>query len=104
MARQQPESKLVGKIKMRLEADVGGLWFKVHGGPYQKAGISDLLGCVAGRFVAIEVKLPGKENTVTKLQQHFLTTVVDNGGLAFMTTSPEDAVNSVIDHLERNTQ
>jgi len=102
MARQQPEAKLVKKIKTALETEVGGLWFKVHGGPYQQAGISDLLGCVAGKFVAIEVKMPGKEATLTKLQRHFLETVITSGGLGVMVTSPEDAVSIVITHLEHN--
>ena len=48
-------------------------FFKIHGGPYQQAGISDLLGVVNGVFVAIELKV-GK-NTTTKLQRTFLKTI-----------------------------
>jgi VRR-NUC domain-containing protein len=38
-----------------------GVWaMKVHGGPYQRAGVPDVIGCAAGRFFAIELKRPGE--------------------------------------------
>ena len=60
-----PESRLVARMLKALRAK-GGFWFKVHGGPYQVAGIPDIIGCYHGRFVAIEAKIPG--NLPTQLQ------------------------------------
>ena len=96
MARQQPENKLQSKIKKRLENEfLGSLWIKVHGGPYQQAGIPDLLGCVEGTFIGLEVKLPGKEHTTTKLQKHMLNMISRAGGIAAVVSDPEDAANLV---------
>ena len=41
----------------------GFWWFKIHGGPYQRAGVPDLLLCLQGRLVAIELKAPGARPT-----------------------------------------
>lgn len=95
MARQQPESKLVNKIKANLENKIGGLWIKVHGGPYQQGGISDLLGCVDGCYIALEVKIPERRNEVTKKQAHFIKQVIDEGGIAAVVTSVEEALEAV---------
>lgn len=92
MARQQPENKLQGKIKSRLENQfLGSFWIKIHGGPYQQAGIPDLIGCVQGRFFALEVKLPGKEHTTTKLQKLTIEKILQAGGSAAVVSDPEDA-------------
>lgn len=74
------------------DAYPGGFFYKTHGGPYARAGQSDILGCVEGRFVAIEIKMPGKLSTVTELQQAFLDSVLAAGGIAGATTTPEGAV------------
>lgn len=52
-------------------------------------GISDILGVLPdGRFLAIEVKMPGRK--VTWKQCDFINAITDNGGLAFVATSIED--------------
>jgi hypothetical protein len=64
---------------------------KIHGGdPYQENGISDILGCYHGYFVAIEVKQPGEE--ATPLQKLFLREVGDVGGFTCVAESVEDVV------------
>lgn len=100
MARQQPESKLVKKILVQLEGKLGGSWNKIHGGSYQNSGISDILGCVEGHYVALEVKVPGRENTLTNLQAKFLEEIRKAGGTAAMVTSPEQALEIVREGLE----
>lgn len=53
----QPEGLLVRAIAAAILSEHPGSWvFKVHGNPYQSAGVPDLLACVEGRFVALEVK------------------------------------------------
>lgn len=68
--------------------------FKISGfGMFQKSGISDILACINGRFVAIEVKAPGK--SATPLQTKFLNIISECGGLGFVVTSLE-AVQKVV--------
>jgi VRR-NUC domain-containing protein len=82
------EKQLVKEIKEYLKGI--GFFFKTHGGPYQMAGVSDLIGCVppVGRFMAIEVKLPGKK--LTRIQEVFLDDIRKAGGVAIMATSVDD--------------
>jgi len=56
--------------------------FKVHGGPYQTAGLPDIMGCIDGTMLAWECKVaqcprrPGtpvlKLSLFTELQRHWL--------------------------------
>lgn len=48
-----------------------------------KRGTPDILGCVDGKFIAIEVKAPGKLNTLKPLQIFQLNAINDAGGIAF---------------------
>lgn len=70
-------------------------WIKVHGGPYQQGGIPDLIGCVNGYFIGLEVKLPGKEDTLTDRQAATLTQIGDALGIQGMVTSVEQAIELV---------
>lgn len=99
MARQQPESALVNKIKNKLSTSLGGSWTKIHGGAYQRNGISDLIGCVEGKFVALEVKVPGREGTLTKLQERYLEEIRKAGGIAAMVSSVDQAIDIVKEQL-----
>ncbi len=54
------ETAVVKAIKRKLEKTFGGKWVKIHGGPHQVSGVSDLVGCLRGRFIALEVKRPSK--------------------------------------------
>lgn len=97
----KPESRLQNKIRKGLEKEFSGSFFyKTHGSPYQRAGIPDLIGCVKGRFIGIEVKLPGKEHTLTELQKHTIEQINQSGGIAFMSTSLEDAIETIIKRLK----
>ena len=88
---RQPESRLQRKIRKALEsAFPGSFWFKVHGGPFQRAGLPDLLGCVRGTYIGIEVKMPGKEPT--KLQLNVMMRIHAAGGQAGYATSVEEAL------------
>lgn len=65
----------------------------MHGGPFQKAGVPDLVGCVNGRFFALEVKVPGEDPT--KLQVKTMAKIRDEGGISTTVESPEEAVRIV---------
>lgn len=95
----KPETKLRNTMKASLLHEVGGKWFHVHGDPYQERGVSDLIGCVQGWFIAIEVKmLDGKP--ATEYQLEFIAEVKDNGGLSFVSDNVDHAVTTVKEWLK----
>lgn len=54
---------------------------------------ADMVGRKMGIFVAVEVKRPGKKPTPE--QENFLRVVRENGGLAGMATSVEEALSII---------
>lgn len=87
----QKESDLVTKILKDLRGQYpGSFWTKIHGGPYQRAGIPDIVGCHKGRFIGFEVKLPGKEHTITPLQTYTLEELSKAGAITGLITSYDD--------------
>jgi Holliday junction resolvase len=52
-----------------------------------KRGCPDILACLNGRFVAIEVKAPGKLSTVTPIQQYQIVHIIEAGGIAIAADS-----------------
>lgn len=93
------ESDLTKKIRLALKECYGGVWVKLPGGPYMITGMPDLIGVVQGRFIGIEVKVPGREKTLTERQKLVLEQLQAAGALAFMTTSREDALRRVGEYL-----
>ena len=86
----KPESKLQKAIADRLRKE--GAWVaKIHGSQFQ-AGIPDLLICWHGIFIAMEVKVPGRENTLTKLQATSLDAISKAGGYASVISSVDQAL------------
>ena len=61
---QITESQITAKILSQLKR-LGGFWYKTHGGPFQVRGLPDIIGCYQGAFYGLEVKVPGRENTLT---------------------------------------
>ena len=93
------ESTLTSSIRKTLSNTFGGWWIKIHGGRFQITGIPDLIGLCKGRFFGIEVKLPGKEHTLTDRQRHTINVINENGGFATMSSSKEHSVQFVKDNL-----
>lgn len=54
------ESTLQKNIAAMLRQQ-GAYVFNVHGSPFQQVGTPDLLVCYQGRFIGLEVKLPGEK-------------------------------------------
>lgn len=80
---EQAESRASREIRSRLARLLpGSFWFKVHGNPYQRGGISDNLGVWVGKFIAVEIKMLGNNNP-TPRQQFFIDDVNRAGGIAF---------------------
>jgi hypothetical protein len=58
---------------------------------YGDKGIADIIGCFPnGRFLAVEVKLPGNKPTPEQLE--FLDTVHQKNGIGIVATSLEDVM------------
>ena len=67
---------------MNYISSIGGLPIKQNEmGIYAKSGVSDIIACIKGKFVAIEVKRPS--NKPTDLQYNFIDAVNSIGGIAF---------------------
>lgn len=81
------EKQYENKIKKYLEDN--GVWFVKYwgGGHFTKAGIPDLICCVNGKFLAIEVK--AESGKVSELQKMNLRKITEAGGFA-LTSKPSE--------------
>jgi Holliday junction resolvase len=73
-----------------LKAD-GGWWMKIHGSPFQLAGVPDIIGCYKGHFVAIEVKVEG--NKPTRLQEECIKLLQLAGARVGVAYSVEESLH-----------
>lgn len=90
------EKDLVRKMAKRIaEKYPEAFTYKTHGNSFQSAGIPDIVGCINGRFIGVEVKLPGKEKSLTKLQQHTINLINIAGGIAFMSSDVDFTMNEL---------
>lgn len=62
--------------------------FRANKNPYRIKGVADILGIWNGRFLAIEVKQPGRY--ATPEQKAFLKRVNECGGIGFVARSIDD--------------
>lgn len=96
MARTSPESRLQKRIQnaVRDEWD-DAFMFKVHGGPYQQAGIPDLVGSVEGRFVALEVKHPDQGHEESAIQRIVRVRLEKAGAIVAVVESVDEALDFI---------
>lgn len=78
----------------------GYLYFKVHGSKFMVPGISDIIACICGRFVAIEVKAPGLKHTESEQQKIFGSNVIKSNGHYFLVDSLEEVIE-IVEGIER---
>ena len=95
-----PLEKAVVKKILAACNSRGGYFFKIHGSPFQKKGISDILGVYRGRFIGLEVKKDEK-GEATELQKDFLRKVRRAGGVARLIHSVEEA-EAILDRIDRS--
>ena len=72
--------------------------FKVHGSKFMPSGIADIISCVNGHFVGIEVKRPGAKNEQSEQQKIHERNVKKSGGIYILADCLED-VTSVVEPL-----
>lgn len=88
---KQSEKTIENQIKRYLDKleNNGKAWhMKVHGSMFQKAGVPDIIACINGRFVGIEVKRPG--GIVSELQKYHIAKINKAGGAAFVAYSIDE--------------
>ena len=82
------EKNIVAAIMRYLKTVPHCFAWKTHGGMYGTAGMPDIIICLNGRFVALEVKTPtGK---LTMLQESTLKRIKDAKGEAYKVTSLQE--------------
>lgn len=92
--RQQKMQKLLKKTYGK------NIWFfKVHGGPFQKDGIPDLVGCCYGMFFAFEVKEPDGEESEVQLET--IRDIEKAGGLVDLVIEPHEVIDALEHALAR---
>jgi Holliday junction resolvase len=87
MSKKTIEKQIENQIKKYLES-IGAYFIKVHGSMFQRAGIPDILCCINGKFVGIEVKRVG--GIVSPLQTANIMKIQKAGGVAFVAYSVEN--------------
>lgn len=81
------EKYIETKIRGYLDG-LGAYHVKTHGSVYSRAGVPDIIACVNGKFIAIEVKRP--RGVVSALQKANLKMIEQSGGVVFVAYSVED--------------
>lgn len=83
-----PEGRVKLSIKTFLKTTDAWWYMPVQNG-MGVTGIPDFILCVRGRFVGIECKAPGKENTVTANQRRQLEGIEAAQGCVAVVTNVE---------------
>lgn len=95
---QKPESKIVKPVKDYLNSLPKAFFIKTHGSPFSVHGLPDLIGTINGRFVSIEIKLPGKKSNVTTTQEYYIHKLQECNCLAFVACSLEEVKSVIADY------
>ena len=103
MARFRTEAKLQAAVIKKARAEFGEVWwFHPVGGPYQRPGVPDLILCVCGAFVGLELKNPhpGESETAareraTALQEHEIRGINAAGGTGRVAVTVEEAMTAI---------
>lgn len=75
----KPETVFKNRIRPHLDALPSSWWFKTQ--QVSLRGIPDFIGCLNGKFVALELKKDAKA-PIGKLQIHILELIQSAGGYA----------------------
>lgn len=100
MSAPTKESTLQRNIQRAITEEwPEALVYKIHGSPMQTAGIPDLIICLKGQFVGLEVKLqrPGESREAaygraSEAQRRQLAAIENAGGAAAIVLSVEEAL------------
>jgi hypothetical protein len=95
-----PETRIVKKIMIAVrEKYPHGYLRKIHGNAFQHAGIPDIVGCIQGHFVGLEVKTTS--GRVSKIQELEGLEIVEAKGIYGVVTDAEEALQTIKEGLRR---
>ena len=60
-----------------------------------KSGVPDIIACVEGKFVGIEVKRPTTKNNVSALQRKHLDMIEESGGYSTVAWELEQVIDFI---------
>jgi Holliday junction resolvase len=92
------ESQLAKNMALRIRKR-GGWARKIAGGPGQ-AGLPDIIAGYRRYGLGLEVKMPGKENNVTVLQQKTLDDMAAAGMITAVVTTVGQ-VDRILDRIDK---
>jgi hypothetical protein len=69
--------------------------WKNHGSEFTLAGLPDIVVCHRGLFIALEVKMPGKQDNVSPVQQVVHQQLREAGGRVHVVSSIAAAVLAI---------
>ena len=75
------EKSFENKIKAYLKS-IGAYFIKTHGDRFSKVGVPDIIACVKGHFVAVEVKAENGKPSDLQLYHH--EQIQKAGGYSFL--------------------
>lgn len=96
---RSPEGHEKQAIKKYLDS-IGCWYFSPFMAGYGKIGIPDLVACINGRFVGMEIKREGKAPTV--IQNRILEEISASGGIAIWGTA-EKVISELKEVLRSET-
>ena len=89
-----PEARIQRDIQKAM-VERGVFCFKVHGNEHMMAGLPDLICCVEGIYLGLEVKTPSTQGDVSPRQFRVHTQIDEAGGLAAVVWSADQACQIV---------
>lgn len=92
-----PEGKVKAAIIKLLKAEPRCWYFMPVSNGMGTTGIPDIIACVDGRFLAIEVKAPGKLRNTTPLQRMQLDRIALSMGIAMVADNAADVADMLED-------
>jgi len=94
-----PEKKVKKKVVEILKQYDAYYFYPVTGG-YGASGVPDIVACVNGRFLGVEVKADAKKRGPTALQQKNLDAINKTGGIGVVIDANNlDTLVEVLDLL-----
>lgn len=89
-----PEGRIQARIQKRL-TELGVYNFKVHGSAMMPAGLPDIIACVDGAFLGLEVKTPQTLDNVSEVQHYVHGKIRKSGGVVVVVCTVDEAVAAV---------
>lgn len=78
---QTPEAKVKAQVKKAL-VSLGAYYFMPATGGFGRSGVPDIVGCINGKFFAVECK--AGNNKPTALQEREMNAIRAAGGVALV--------------------